>query len=66
MLRQLEPIPACVQNSRYDILAYNRTYGRLLCDLDALPAEDRNCMRLAFTHDEWRARVVDLDEHDAG
>ncbi len=37
MLDQLDPIPACLQNSRYDILAYNRTYGMLLCDLDAVP-----------------------------
>jgi hypothetical protein len=60
LLRQLEPIPACIQNSRYDILAYNRTYARLLCDLDALPREDRNCMLLAFTNEQWRASVVDL------
>ncbi|MDT0308639.1 helix-turn-helix transcriptional regulator [Streptomyces sp. DSM 44917] len=62
MLRQLEPVPACVQNARYDILAYNRTYGRLLCDLDALPPEDRNCMLLAFTHEGWERGVVDREE----
>lgn len=62
MLEQLDPIPACVQNSRYDVLAYNRTYSRLLCDLDALPPEDRNCLLLAFTHDDWRASIVDLPE----
>lgn len=62
MLEQLEPLPACVQNSRYDILAYNRTYGRLLCDLDALPPEDRNCMILAFTNDDWRASVAELSD----
>ncbi|MGW3203573.1 helix-turn-helix transcriptional regulator [Streptomyces sp. NPDC001135] len=62
MLRQLEPIPACIQNSRYDILAYNRTYGRLLCDLDALPAQDRNCMLLVYTNKEWQASVVHLEE----
>lgn len=61
MLCQLEPFPAVLQNSRFDILAYNATYGRLMCDLDALPEEDRNCMWLAFTHPEWRASVVDLD-----
>ncbi|MFJ9468545.1 helix-turn-helix transcriptional regulator [Streptomyces caniferus] len=61
VLRQLEPFPAVLQNSRFDILAYNATYGRLMCDLDALPEEDRNCMWLAFTHPEWRASVVDLD-----
>ncbi|WP_244414883.1 helix-turn-helix transcriptional regulator [Streptomyces hygroscopicus] len=61
MLCQLEPFPAVVQNSRFDILAYNSTYGRLMCDLDALPEEDRNCMWLAFTHPVWRSSVVDLD-----
>ncbi|MFI0979259.1 helix-turn-helix transcriptional regulator [Streptomyces sp. NPDC021093] len=60
LLHQLGPIPACIQNSRYDILAYNRAYARLLCDLDALPREDRNCMLLAFTNDEWRAALDDL------
>ncbi|MFI9582222.1 helix-turn-helix transcriptional regulator [Streptomyces sp. NPDC052236] len=62
LMEQLEPVPACVLNSRYDILAYNRTYGRLFCDLDALPPEDRNCILLAFTNDDWRASVADLRE----
>ncbi|RDG38012.1 helix-turn-helix transcriptional regulator [Streptomyces corynorhini] len=62
MLEALEPFPACVQNSRYDILAYNRGYGGLVCDLDALPPEDRNCLWLAFTNDEWRAGLVDREE----
>ncbi|MFF7998682.1 helix-turn-helix domain-containing protein [Streptomyces sp. NPDC007917] len=62
MLEQLEPFPACVQNSRFDILAYNRTYGRLLCDLEAVPPEDRNCLWLSLTHDDWRASMVERDE----
>ena len=62
VLEQLEPVPACVQNSRYDILAYNRTYGMLLCDLDAVPPEDRNCMILSYTHDEWRSSIVHLQD----
>ncbi|GAU69913.1 putative DNA-binding protein [Streptomyces sp. NBRC 110611] len=61
VLDQLAPFPAAVQNSRFDVLAYNSTYGRLMCDFDALPEEDRNCMWLAFTHAEWRARTVDLE-----
>ncbi|WP_130436873.1 helix-turn-helix transcriptional regulator [Streptomyces sp. BK239] len=61
-LRQFEPLPACVQNSRYDILAYNRTYARLMGDLDAIPPEDRNCMLLVHTHPDWRATVVHLEE----
>ncbi|WP_369246447.1 helix-turn-helix transcriptional regulator [Streptomyces sp. R41] len=63
MLTQLEPVPACIQNSRYDILAYNRTYARLMMsDLDAIPPEDRNCMILVYTNEEWRKSIVLLDE----
>ncbi|MFJ9018854.1 helix-turn-helix transcriptional regulator [Streptomyces sp. NPDC102259] len=62
VLDQLDPLPACVQNSRYDILAYNRTYAHLLCDLDAIPPEDRNCMVLVHTHPQWRESIVHLDE----
>ncbi|MFI5977000.1 helix-turn-helix transcriptional regulator [Streptomyces sp. NPDC051452] len=62
MLRRLEPIPACVQNSRYDILAYNRTYGRLMGDLDAVPPEDRNCILLVHTNKDWQAAIVHLEE----
>ncbi|OIJ64928.1 DNA-binding protein [Streptomyces mangrovisoli] len=62
MLRALEPVPACIQNSRYDILAYNRTYARLMGDLDAVPPEDRNCMLLVYTNDEWRDSIVHLEE----
>ncbi|WP_078943108.1 helix-turn-helix transcriptional regulator [Streptomyces aureus] len=63
ILAQLEPVPACIQNSRYDILAYNRTYARLMMrDLDAVPPADRNCVLLAYTNAEWRASIVLLDE----
>ncbi|MBL1098252.1 helix-turn-helix transcriptional regulator [Streptomyces coffeae] len=62
MLDQLEPFPACVQNSRFDLLAYNRTYRLLLCDLEQVPLEDRNCLWLAFTHEGWRTSMVDWDE----
>lgn len=62
ILEQLEPFPACLQNSRYDILAYNRTYGLLLCDLATVPPEDLNCIVLAYTHEEWRSSIVHLEE----
>ncbi|WP_181805035.1 helix-turn-helix transcriptional regulator [Streptomyces shenzhenensis] len=62
ILRSLEPLPASVQNSRYDILAYNRTYARLMGDLDAVPSEDRNSMILVYTHPEWRRSIVHLEE----
>ncbi|GAA2263579.1 hypothetical protein GCM10009853_016020 [Glycomyces scopariae] len=59
ILERLDPFPASVQNLRYDLLAYNRTFGNLLCDLDALPPGDRNCMWLAFTNPNWRAAMVE-------
>ncbi|WP_398977996.1 helix-turn-helix transcriptional regulator [Streptomyces sp. I05A-00742] len=62
MLEQLEPFPACVQNARYDILAYNRTYKHVMCDLDALPPEERNCLWLHFTSENWYANVVDRED----
>ncbi|MFE1942683.1 MmyB family transcriptional regulator [Streptomyces massasporeus] len=62
LLEQVEPFPACLQNSRYDILAHNRTYGLLLCDLDAVPPEDRNCILLSYTHAEWQSSIVHLEE----
>ncbi|MFB7636410.1 helix-turn-helix transcriptional regulator [Streptomyces sp. NPDC056149] len=61
VLDQLAPYPAIIQNSRFDILAYNGAYGQLMCDLDALPEEDRNCLWLAFTHPGWRASLVDWE-----
>lgn len=62
LLEQLEPLPACISNSRYDILAYNRTYGLLLCDLDAVAPADRNCMVLCYTNPDWQSAIVRLEE----
>jgi len=63
MLTQLEPIPAVVTNTRGDILAWNRTYDRMVGGLDDLPFEDRNTLVLLFTSVAWRARIVDWAEN---
>ena len=62
VLHQLAPYPACVQNGRYDVLAYNRSYARLVSDLDAMDLADRNCMWLAFTDPEWRRSMLDWED----
>ena len=62
LLAQLSPFPACVVNGKYDILAYNRTYGRLAGNLDEVPIEQRNCMWLLFTDPVWRKAFVDWDD----
>jgi hypothetical protein len=62
MLDQLTPFPAAVLNARHDVLAFNRSFGHLLCDMDGLPMEDRNCLWLVFTHPAWRAAMVEWEE----
>ncbi len=62
MLAQVEPFPASIQNCRYDLLHYNRTFARLFTDLDALPPRDRNCMWLAFTDPDWSRTLVERRE----
>jgi transcriptional regulator with XRE-family HTH domain len=62
LLDTLEPLPASVQNARYDILAFNRTYGGMMVDLDTMPYEDRNTLWLLFTNPVWRAAVVDWED----
>jgi transcriptional regulator with XRE-family HTH domain len=62
LLRQVEPFPASIQNARYDLLHYNRTFANLFTDLDALAPRDRNCMWLAFTDPDWSRTLVDRRE----
>ncbi|MFD1050387.1 helix-turn-helix transcriptional regulator, partial [Kibdelosporangium lantanae] len=61
MLRQLEPLPAMVANTRTDILGYNRVFGKLF-DLDRIPFEDRNSLLQMCTNPDWRARLVDIED----
>jgi transcriptional regulator with XRE-family HTH domain len=62
MLDQLAPLPAAVCNARFDLLAYNRTYGRLISDLAVVPLEDRNILWLAFTDARWRRALVEWED----
>jgi hypothetical protein len=61
ILDQLSPLPACVMNSRYDLLAYNDVHQKLVGDLDSLPFEQRNLVWLVFTSAEYRDRYLDPD-----
>jgi transcriptional regulator with XRE-family HTH domain len=61
VIAQLEPFPACIQNARFDVLAYNRAFRFLFGDMDARPPHERNCVRLTFTEKEWRSHYLDPD-----
>jgi transcription regulator MmyB-like protein/helix-turn-helix protein len=54
LLTKLDPYPACVTNSRFDLLAYNHAYTVVVGDLDALPFDQRNSMWLLFTSPTMR------------
>jgi transcriptional regulator with XRE-family HTH domain len=62
ILDRLDPIPALIQNARFDIVGYNRAFQRLMgIDFATLPPEDRNCLYLAVSHPGWRAALADWE-----
>ncbi|WP_034520531.1 helix-turn-helix transcriptional regulator [Actinomadura rifamycini] len=61
VLDKLDPFPACLQTSAFDIVAYNRAYRFLFTDMDRIPPPERNCALQFFTDAEWRSRYVDDD-----
>ncbi len=62
MLDQLSPFPASVANARFDLLAFNDVYCRLITDLREIAPEDRNTLWLGFTNPAWRQALVDWEE----
>ncbi|WP_405995300.1 helix-turn-helix transcriptional regulator [Streptomyces sp. NBC_00986] len=62
VLDKLDPYPGCVQNGKFDLLAYNSAMRLLITDLDEVPIAQRNCVWLTFTEPRWRERVVDWEQ----
>ena len=57
---QLHPLPAVLQNARYDIVAFNDAFCRMINrDLHPVPVDDRNCIYLALTDPQIRAVTQD-------
>ncbi|MFF8598397.1 helix-turn-helix transcriptional regulator [Streptomyces sp. NPDC015232] len=48
ILDAMPDFPALILNHRMDMLAYNRPAGLLYCDLDSMPAAERNLARMVF------------------
>ncbi|MEV0275047.1 helix-turn-helix transcriptional regulator [Streptomyces sp. NPDC050610] len=61
VLDKLDPFPACLQTSLFDVVAYNRAYRFLFTDMDLIPPGERNCAVQFFTDPDWRSRYVDVD-----
>jgi transcription regulator MmyB-like protein/helix-turn-helix protein len=62
LLDQLEPYPASIRNARFDILAWNSPYDRIMGPLGALPYEERNSLWRMFTVPTCRAATLDWEE----
>ena len=61
LLRQVEPYPAAVQNARWDILAFNRSYDALF-GLESVPVRNRNAALLYFTDPGLRDLRADWED----
>ena len=62
LLEKMDPFPVGIQSPRYDLLAYNRTYARMIDDLEQIPPDERNTLWLSFTHPAWRVGLVDWED----
>ncbi|HEY3561053.1 MAG TPA: helix-turn-helix transcriptional regulator [Kribbella sp.] len=60
-LDAVTPYPALVLNARYDILAFNQAYCRVVLDLEEIPIEERNMLWVTFVSHEWRCSFVESE-----
>ncbi|GAA5162510.1 helix-turn-helix transcriptional regulator [Amycolatopsis dongchuanensis] len=65
LLDSLSPHPAVVMNPWFEALAYNAPFRFMIDDLEAVPAADRNCAYLHFTHPDWIAGHSDHEQECA-
>jgi MmyB-like transcription regulator ligand binding domain len=61
MLQQVSPYPALVLNPRYDVIAYNDAYSKIVIDLSSIPIEERNILWLTFVSEEWQCAFIDSE-----
>jgi transcriptional regulator with XRE-family HTH domain len=59
LLEDMHHIPAMIVYRRMHVLAWNRGAATLLTDFAALPARERNLVRLMFLHDAFRSLYPD-------
>ncbi|HET6738980.1 MAG TPA: helix-turn-helix transcriptional regulator [Kribbella sp.] len=58
-LDAVSPYPAVVLNERYDMLAFNEAYCKVIIDLNQVPVEERNLLWAHFVSDAWQCSMVD-------
>ena len=61
LLEHMGTNPAYITGRRWDVLAWNQAACQVFADFAAIPVEERNIVRLIFTHEEYRRRCVDWE-----
>lgn len=61
MLDAVSPYPAVVLNARYDALAFNEAYCKVIVDVGSIPLEERNVLWLLFVSQDWRCSFVETE-----
>jgi transcriptional regulator with XRE-family HTH domain len=56
-----DPYPAYVMDARTDVLAWNRAICAVLAPLDAMPAQERNVVRILFADPTVRLRLANWE-----
>jgi len=62
ILDGLDPLPAALINSRFDLLASNQAHEDLLWEWHVMPCEHRNMLWCCFTESDTRTRFLNFDE----
>ncbi|MGC4944482.1 helix-turn-helix transcriptional regulator [Kribbella sp. DT2] len=61
MLDQASPYPGLVVNARYDVMAFNDAYCKIMLDMAQIPVEERNLLWLIFVSKRWQCTFTDAD-----
>jgi transcriptional regulator with XRE-family HTH domain len=59
MIDRASPYPALVLNARYDVLAFNDAYCKVMLDFTQVPEDQRNILWLSFVSTEWQCSFED-------
>ena len=62
VLRSLDPMPATLTNTRYDVLAWNDAQQDLFWDWHTMPCVHKNLLWCCLTEPRARERFLDYDE----
>ncbi|MER6944068.1 helix-turn-helix transcriptional regulator [Nonomuraea sp. NPDC000554] len=61
ILHQLDPMPACLANSRCDALAWNTGYAALFPEIVEAPESERNTLWQTCLTSQWAVSLVNRD-----